>query len=179
MRVQLDRRFNRRRRAAFSLAEVLIAVTVVGLAMLPVFTTLSSANRGSADVENEALAVGLAAEAMEWARAIGFRGWCRALADSGRNLRLPAEVRVDAGAGKIVCNEPRVTSFKADDDKTEIDYPESSTAFSREIVMSFERSSGGTIECVRGVATVKWRLNVAGNPERRIQMEVVLHGGQP
>jgi type II secretory pathway pseudopilin PulG len=161
------------------MAEILIAVTVVALAFIPIMTTLSSANRGTVDVENEALAVGLATEAIEWVRAIGFRDWRAALGDGCKNLRLPGEVRTDAGGGSITVAEQKVVSFKADDGTTEIDYPESSNRFSREIVMSFVKDSSGEFRTLRALATVRWKHNVEGSPSRRVQMETLVYSGLP
>lgn len=160
------------------MAEILVAVTVVALAFIPIMTTLSSANRGTVDVENEALAVGLATEGIEWVRAIGFRDWVAALGDGCKNLRLPGEVRTDAGSS-ITIKEEKVTSFKADDGTTEIDYPESSNRFSREIVMSFVKDSSGEFRALRAVATVRWKHNVSGSPGRRVQMETLVYSGLP
>ncbi|TPW09458.1 MAG: hypothetical protein FD129_2200 [bacterium] len=150
------------------MAEILVAVTVVALAFIPIMTTLSSANRGTVDVENEALAVGLATEGIEWVRAIGFRDWVAALGDGCKNLRLPGTIK-----------EEKVTSFKADDGTTEIDYPESSNRFSREIVMSFVKDSSGEFRALRAVATVRWKHNVSGSPGRRVQMETLVYSGLP
>ncbi|MBI4872223.1 MAG: hypothetical protein HY814_11725 [Candidatus Riflebacteria bacterium] len=159
------------------MAEIVIAVAVLAVAVIPILATLSSANRGSVDVENEAQAVGLATEALEWVRALGFDDWCRALLDGGRNVKLPGEVRV--GVGTLTWSEAKVVTFKADDGTTEIDYPESSNRFSREIVMTFVKGNSHEILAVRATVTVQWKLNVSGLPSRRVQMETILHPEAP
>ncbi len=148
---------------------------IVGMAMLPIFTTLSSANRGAADVEDQAFAVGLATEALEWSRAIGFEGWTRAFIDGGTRLKLPGQIKVETGKGRITATEDKVTSFP-DDAGESIEYPKSSTRYRRELVMTFVEDSDGVVRIIRGETTVSWNLNVRGSPERRVRMEQMLHG---
>ncbi|MBI2944660.1 MAG: type II secretion system protein [Candidatus Wallbacteria bacterium] len=167
------------RPAGFSLVEVVLAVFLVGLAVIPIFTTLGQASRGTVDLENEALAVGLATEALEWVKGVGFAGWSQALEDGGRAMKLPAALQADRSGGRLSWSEPRVVAFKSDEPGTDVDYPESSIPFAREVVMTFVRAPGSEVQALHAVATVRWKLNVRGNPERRVAMELMLHGVRP
>lgn len=52
--------------------EVIIAIAVLILALIPVFTLMGSSNRTMAKAENNAVAYNLAMEALEWAKSSPF-----------------------------------------------------------------------------------------------------------
>ncbi len=101
------------------------------------------------------------------------------MADGGKSAKLPGEMKVDPAADTITAIEAKVAAFKSDDPKVEIDYPEASIRFARQVVLTFVRDPNRDVRAVRATTTVSWKLNVRGNPERRISMELVLHGRWP
>jgi len=58
------------RNKGFSLTEIILAILIVIVAMLPVFDMVSGASKTVASVEEETVAFSLASEVMEWMRAL-------------------------------------------------------------------------------------------------------------
>ena len=56
----------------FSLTELVLAILIIVVAMMPVFDMVSGARRNVASVEEETIAFSLASESIEWMRALSY-----------------------------------------------------------------------------------------------------------
>lgn len=161
-------------RDGFSLPEILVAIVVLALALVPTMTVMFSASRGTVDVELQAKATGLASEMAEWLRAADYELLYEATASTTPRLKLPGDLTVDATTGSFRNVEEPVTTLRDDRDE-EILYPPEYKKFRRVVEARRVDDLGGTFRGIFFVVKVDWTLDVKGKPGR----DVVLEGYVP
>jgi prepilin-type N-terminal cleavage/methylation domain-containing protein len=105
-----------RSRRGLTLIEVIIAVLIVVVAIIPVFDMISGATRGVASVEEETTAFALTTEASEWLKALSYNELRYKLG----SLAIFPKGSMQAVDGGVVFLENSIVSYEAGG--TQVDY---------------------------------------------------------
>jgi len=155
-----------RSRHGLTLIEIIIAVLIVVVAIVPVFDMISGATRGVASVEEETAAFALATEAAEWVKALSYKELRYELG----SLAIFPKNSMQALEGGVVFVESPVKTYEAGGTRVDYEPAEQFKIYNRRTRIHAPAISDGSIKVE---VNVKWESRMKSGSEG-IQHEVKL-----